>query len=405
MQRFALSQLTLLRQRNSLHPAQLVLRWRCDPTSVDGVVRPVSLGVLSDALHFVCSNLHAKTVEETASAALQLLRASFRVADFEDDVSLKLESTKGDFEDFCLSDDERRRVFSQALQFENRALHAKFRAVELFRAEDGSCSMARLDLPRESGLIPFHLHRAMQECEMSLGFNLKLLTRNQLRTVPPGETVQWPHELAHQWSGEGSLLCMNSPAFDADDECQIDSENSFDDSELRESWSQRNVSLLSGATFEFPGAFSEQEIVLRFASELGVLNHESTEFEDAHSALCIVVCRDTRRFLAVQHRRRGWEVPGGKVDPGETAREAARRELHEEAGAVLTSQQLLELRPLAQYTIVDSDDVHRKTAYLLMVGGSDDVRLQAVTRETSSARWYLQFLRILYVAYCVQVAT
>lgn len=38
------------------------------------------------------------------------------------------------------------------------------------------------------------------------------------------------------------------------------------------------------------------------------------------------------RVLLVQHRWRGWVPPGGRVEPGETPREGARRELFEETG-------------------------------------------------------------------------
>lgn len=41
---------------------------------------------------------------------------------------------------------------------------------------------------------------------------------------------------------------------------------------------------------------------------------------------------DLRQVLLVDHRWRRWVPPGGKVEPGETPREGARRELAEETG-------------------------------------------------------------------------
>lgn len=60
---------------------------------------------------------------------------------------------------------------------------------------------------------------------------------------------------------------------------------------------------------------------------------ESTEFQDARVGYALVVLRHGDRVLMVLERSRGcWEIPGGGIEPGETPRQAAARELYEEAG-------------------------------------------------------------------------
>lgn len=45
-----------------------------------------------------------------------------------------------------------------------------------------------------------------------------------------------------------------------------------------------------------------------------------------------VVCDERGVLLAVREDLRGWELPGGTLEPGERPREALQRELHEETG-------------------------------------------------------------------------
>jgi len=42
------------------------------------------------------------------------------------------------------------------------------------------------------------------------------------------------------------------------------------------------------------------------------------------------------RFVMVRHQERAWEMPGGRIEPGETPEQAAVREFSEETGARLT---------------------------------------------------------------------
>lgn len=68
---------------------------------------------------------------------------------------------------------------------------------------------------------------------------------------------------------------------------------------------------------------------------------EGTVFPDAAVDYALVVLRHEDRVLMVLERSRGcWELPGGGIEPGETPREAAVRELREETDQRLSPHEL-----------------------------------------------------------------
>lgn len=72
--------------------------------------------------------------------------------------------------------------------------------------------------------------------------------------------------------------------------------------------------------------------VLEFDDARAWLEHARRETMDPLAAEVWVTDPAFRHVLLVKHRVRGWVPPGGKVEPGETPRAAAGRELWEEAG-------------------------------------------------------------------------
>ncbi len=62
----------------------------------------------------------------------------------------------------------------------------------------------------------------------------------------------------------------------------------------------------------------------------------------------LVICQYGEEWLLTNHKERGLEFPGGKMESGETLEEAARREAFEETGAILG-----ELKFIAEYKFTD----------------------------------------------------
>ncbi|MFP8884947.1 NUDIX domain-containing protein [Streptomyces mangrovi] len=68
---------------------------------------------------------------------------------------------------------------------------------------------------------------------------------------------------------------------------------------------------------------------------------EDTAFADARVGYALVALWHRGRLLMVRVRERDcWELPGGKIDPGETPRQAAARELREETGQEVAPERL-----------------------------------------------------------------
>lgn len=68
--------------------------------------------------------------------------------------------------------------------------------------------------------------------------------------------------------------------------------------------------------------------------------------EEEYTRVVCVSKYQGKYVFCYNKKREGWEIPGGHIEPGETWREAARREMYEETGATK-----INVEPVCAYQI------------------------------------------------------
>jgi len=84
----------------------------------------------------------------------------------------------------------------------------------------------------------------------------------------------------------------------------------------------------------------------------------------------------------------GWELPGGRVDVGESAAAAAVRETAEESGVLVTVTGLIGVHSDPGYVVRSPAGEVRQPFVLLLRGREVGGTVRADLHETSDARWF-----------------
>lgn len=81
--------------------------------------------------------------------------------------------------------------------------------------------------------------------------------------------------------------------------------------------------------------------------------------EDEVLKFAVIIAKSGNKYVFCKHRDRDtWEVPGGHREPGENIMDTARRELHEETGALE-----FDIEPVCVYSVTALDNFDGRESF------------------------------------------
>ena len=81
--------------------------------------------------------------------------------------------------------------------------------------------------------------------------------------------------------------------------------------------------------------------------------------DDKLLRFAVIIAKTNGKWIFCKHKERStYEIPGGKIEKGESILDAAKRELYEETGAIK-----YDIRPICVYSVTVSDDLKSEETF------------------------------------------